>query len=101
VLADEIIALRFSRNINNWQKNAAPDITVNIRLLAITVRWLWINCFLVKLLKWLAHFVGRSQYSGHNVLAATLTFSSATYIYLGMIVLYFRNDFIEATNADK
>ncbi|KAF0696449.1 Aste57867_12790 [Aphanomyces stellatus] len=101
VLADEIIALRFSRNINNWQKNAAPDITVNIRLLAITVRWLWINCFLVKLLKWLAHFVGRSQYSGHNTFAATLTFSSATYVYLGMIVLYFRNDFIEATNADK
>ncbi|KAF0711951.1 Aste57867_4973 [Aphanomyces stellatus] len=101
VLADENIAMLYSRVLNTWHEHSGADIWIALRLMAMNARWLWLNCFILKGLKWGIHFVSRTQYTGDNKIVGWCTFSSVSYIYLGMILLFFRNDFIEYGNADN
>ncbi|KAF0711950.1 Aste57867_4972 [Aphanomyces stellatus] len=101
VLADENIAMLYSRVLNTWHQYAGADIWIELRLMAMNARWLWLNCCILKGLKWSVHFVSRTQYTGDNKVVGWCTFSSVSYVYLGMILLYFRNDFIEYGNGDN
>ncbi|KAF0711949.1 Aste57867_4971 [Aphanomyces stellatus] len=101
VLVDEKIAMIYSRVLNNWYKNSSVDVLIQLRLMALSARWLWLNCFILKGLKWGVHFVSRTQYTGDNKVVGWCTFSSVSYVYLGVILLFFRNDFIEYGNTDN
>ncbi|KAF0714523.1 Aste57867_3831 [Aphanomyces stellatus] len=93
--------MSYSRVLNYWHQHAGVNIWIELRLMAMNARWLWLNCFILKGLKWGVHFVSRTQYTGDNKVVGWCTFSSVSYVYLGMIFLFFRNDFIEHGNADN
>ncbi|KAF0685252.1 Aste57867_22814 [Aphanomyces stellatus] len=100
VLADETSAMIYSRVLNSWYRYSDSDFWIELRLMAMCARWLWLNCFILKGLKWGCHFMSKALYTGDNKLVGWCTFSSVSYIYLGLVLLYFRNDFIEYGNAD-
>ncbi|RHY35606.1 hypothetical protein DYB25_014178 [Aphanomyces astaci] len=101
VLLDEEISMVFSGEIHTWHDHTSDDILVDIRLMSIHLRWLWLNCFLLKAAKWTVNFVSLTRFSGDNTIMGWLNYSSVAWIYLGVFVLFQRNDIINLNNADK
>ncbi|RHY90927.1 hypothetical protein DYB35_003736 [Aphanomyces astaci] len=101
VLLDEEISMVFSGEIHTWHDHTSDDILVDIRLMSIHLRWLWLNCFLLKAAKWTVNFVSLTRFSGDNTIMGWLNYSSVAWIYLGVFVLFQRNDIINRNNADK
>ncbi|RHY29852.1 hypothetical protein DYB32_004794 [Aphanomyces invadans] len=99
VLGDEEISMVYSRVLNRWYVNSSFNLWIELRLMSMTVRWLWLNCFLLKLAKWICHFVSMAQYTGANRVMGWLNFSSVSWMYLSVCVLFERNDFIEFGNS--
>ncbi|CAK4286296.1 unnamed protein product [Aphanomyces euteiches] len=99
VMLDEDISMVFSRTICKWYINTNTDMWIEFRLMALSFRWLWLNCLVVKLLKWLVNYVTQAHHTGSNVLLGWLTFSSVTWIYLGVAFLFQRNTFIDYGNS--
>ncbi|KAG9401097.1 hypothetical protein AC1031_009855 [Aphanomyces cochlioides] len=99
VMLDEDMSMIFSRTLCKWYKNTNTDMWIEFRLMALSFRWLWLNCLLVKLLKWLINYVTQARHTGSNVLLGWLTFSSVTWIYLGVAFLFQRNTFIDYGNS--
>ncbi|RHZ00426.1 hypothetical protein DYB31_012740 [Aphanomyces astaci] len=99
VLFDENIAMLFSRTLYRWHRQGETNVWIELRLMAFSLRWLWLNCLFLKVSKFLCHFVNKSQYTGQNVVMGWLNFSSVTWIYLSYAVLASRNTFIEYGNS--
>ncbi|KAH9097902.1 hypothetical protein LEN26_016901 [Aphanomyces euteiches] len=73
---------------------------IPIQLFAIEFRWLWLNCAIVKLFKFILNFVSLTRYTGKNLPVGLCNFSSVFYIYLGAVVLLFRIKIIVGINHD-
>ncbi|KAH9110205.1 hypothetical protein AeMF1_014925 [Aphanomyces euteiches] len=73
---------------------------IPIQLFAIEFRWLWLNCAIVKLFKFILNFVSLTRYTGKNLPVGLCNFSSVFYIYLCAVVLLFRIKIIEDINHD-
>ncbi|KAH9123863.1 hypothetical protein AeMF1_005272 [Aphanomyces euteiches] len=99
VALDEDMSMVYSRTMYKWYRFSDVDLWIEIRLMALSFRWLWINCLLVKLVKWLASYMSQALRTGSNVSLGFFTFSSVTWIYLGVIVLFQRDSFIEYGNS--
>ncbi|RHY24369.1 hypothetical protein DYB32_009870 [Aphanomyces invadans] len=95
VLADEEISMVYSRNMNQWHVRGGTDVWLDVRLMSMTARWLWVNCFLLKAFKWTCNFVSIAQHTGDSQLMGWLNFSSVSWMYLSVVTLLERNDFIE------
>ncbi|KAF0703830.1 Aste57867_7508 [Aphanomyces stellatus] len=99
ILMDEDIAMVYARVMHRWAKPAGFNIWTNLRLWALGLRWLWFNLALLKLLKYLLHFVVATRYSGANKVMGLLNFSQIPYVYLTVCVLMARTDYIEHGNS--
>ncbi|KAF0723823.1 hypothetical protein Ae201684P_017215 [Aphanomyces euteiches] len=99
ILADESTSMYFSRVINYYYRYSRFGLFTELRLMAISFRWLWPNCFVVKLLKWTAHFVASTQHTGESVVMPLFNFSSVVWVYLGLLGLFERMSFIEYANS--
>ncbi|KAF0703834.1 Aste57867_7512 [Aphanomyces stellatus] len=99
VIADEDIGMVYSRTIFKWYQNSSIDLWVELRLMALCLRWLWINLLVVKGFKWLCHVISSAMYTGDNWIMGWLNYSCVDWIYAGLIVLFERNDFIEYGNS--
>ncbi|RHY07594.1 hypothetical protein DYB25_008166 [Aphanomyces astaci] len=99
VLADEEISMVYSRVLSHWYTNSGLDPWLQLRLMSMTVRWLWLNCFLLKAAKWMWNVASIVQYTGDSSVMGWLNFSSVTWLYLGVLVLFVRNEFIEFSNS--
>ncbi|ETV90203.1 hypothetical protein H310_14959 [Aphanomyces invadans] len=99
VLADEEISLVYSRVLYRWYRSTSFNLWIELRLMSMTMRWLWLNCFLLKAAKWTCDFASVAQYTGENRVMGWLTFSSVTWVYLSVFVLFQRANFIEYSNS--
>ncbi|KAF0716422.1 hypothetical protein AaE_011100 [Aphanomyces astaci] len=97
----DIFVVLYTLTIHTWHDHTSDDILVDIRLMSIHLRWLWLNCFLLKAAKWTVNFVSLTRFSGDNTIMGWLNYSSVAWIYLGVFVLFQRNDIINLNNADK
>ncbi|KAF0703828.1 Aste57867_7506 [Aphanomyces stellatus] len=99
VIADENIGMVYSRTVYRWYQYSSFDLLIELRLMALCFRWLWINLLLVKGFKWLCHVVSSAMYTGDNWIMGWLNYSSVDWIYAGLFVLFERNSFIEYGNS--
>ncbi|KAF0703829.1 Aste57867_7507 [Aphanomyces stellatus] len=99
VIADENIGMVYSRTVYRWYQYSSFDLWIELRLMAMCLRWLWINLMLVKGFKWLCHVVSSAMYTGDNWIMGWLNYSSVDWIYAGLFVLFERNSFIEYGNS--
>ncbi|KAF0703833.1 Aste57867_7511 [Aphanomyces stellatus] len=99
VIADENIGMVYSRTVYRWYQYSSFDLWIELRLMALCFRWLWINLLLVKGLKWFCHLVSSAMYTGDNWVMGWLNYSSVDWIYAGLFVLFERNSFIEYGNS--
>ncbi|RHY23846.1 hypothetical protein DYB32_009050 [Aphanomyces invadans] len=63
-------------------------------------RWVWLNCFLVKVIKVLANVLSTARYTGRNFVVGYFNFSTIAYVYLAGIPLMYRNNFMDYGNSD-
>ncbi|KAH9098974.1 hypothetical protein LEN26_016468 [Aphanomyces euteiches] len=80
VALDEDMSMVYSQTMYKWYRFSDVDLWIEIRLMALSFRWLWINCLLVKLVKWLASYMSQALHTGSNVSLGFFTFSSVTAI---------------------
>ncbi|KAH9127528.1 hypothetical protein AeMF1_002193 [Aphanomyces euteiches] len=99
MLLDEKQSMIFNRHLTKW--NTSGNAWIQIQLFAIQFRWLWLNCALVKVAKWLFNFVSLTRYTGKNLLVGWCNFSSVIYVYVGAIFLLQRTNFIQYGNNDS
>ncbi|RHY20910.1 hypothetical protein DYB25_005055 [Aphanomyces astaci] len=99
ILLDEDVAMVYARVVWRWYTAAAYEGWMELRLLALAFRWLWLNLGILKFLKWLCNVVASSRYNGSNFIMGWLTFSSTGWIYLTVIALAMRTPFIEHGNS--
>ncbi|CAK4161100.1 unnamed protein product [Aphanomyces euteiches] len=99
VLLDEKQSMIYSKIMFTWNEHGDSS-WIPIQLFAIEFRWLWLNCAIVKLFKFVLNFVSMTRYTGKNLPVGLCNFSSVFYIYLGAVVLLFRIKIIEVINHD-
>ncbi|KAF0709624.1 Aste57867_5849 [Aphanomyces stellatus] len=99
VLLDEKACMVYSRSMYNWNKDT-QDTWAKQKLLAMNFRWVWLNCFIVKLLKVLVNFVSATRFNGQNAVVGFFNFSSLNYVYVAGLFLIARNDFNDSGNSD-
>ncbi|RLO08329.1 hypothetical protein DYB28_003890 [Aphanomyces astaci] len=98
VLLDEKSCNIYSRAMFSWNKNATASATsawVFVRILAMNFRWMWLNCLLIKFLKWFVNFATATRYSGRNHLVAYLNFSTPTFVYIAGLFFVARNNLLD------
>ncbi|RHY21395.1 hypothetical protein DYB32_009823, partial [Aphanomyces invadans] len=100
VVLDEKNSMVYSRIMYEWN-GEGQNPWMQVQIMAIQFRWLWINCLLVKAAKVFVNFVSMARYTGSNAVVGFLNFSSVTYIYLGTIFLMQRTPYIEYGNTDR
>ncbi|CAK5180852.1 unnamed protein product [Aphanomyces euteiches] len=99
VLIDEDVSMVYARVVTTWYKPAPFELWTELRLRALSFRWLWFNLFLVKLMKWACHFVSTAQHNGSNFVMGLFNFSSVPWIYMTVFALFERTDYIEYGNS--
>jgi hypothetical protein len=101
VIMDDSVAMIYCRVVYRWSQHAGPDVGTTLRLMAMQFRWLWFNCLITKSLKWFCNFVSQTAYTGTNKVVGFLNFSSVTSLYIGVLFLLHRDDYIEYGNHVK
>ncbi|KAH9138434.1 hypothetical protein AeNC1_019519, partial [Aphanomyces euteiches] len=81
VLLDEKQSMIYSKIMYTWNEHS-DNYWIPIQLFAIQFRWLWLNCAIVKLFKFILNFVSLTRYTGKNLPVGLCNFSSVFYIYL-------------------
>ncbi|ETV65325.1 hypothetical protein H257_17926 [Aphanomyces astaci] len=74
---------------------------MDVQLMAMQFRWLWVNCFVVKAVKIVLNYVSMSRFNGSNAFVGFCNFSSVSYLYLGAVVVMLRTPYIEYGNSDR
>ncbi|KAF0699220.1 Aste57867_10185 [Aphanomyces stellatus] len=100
IALDEGISIMYARAMNRWAVAASFNLWNQLRFWGLGFRWLWLNLALLKGLKWLLNFLSTTRYSGSNRLVGLLNFSSVTFVYLTVVVLFNRTDYIEYGNTN-
>ncbi|CAK4077637.1 unnamed protein product [Aphanomyces euteiches] len=99
MLLDEKQSMVFTRQLAKWVQ--ANDGWAQIQLFAIQFRWLWLNCAVLKFIKWLINFMSLTRQTGKNPFVGMCNFSSVIYVYLGAVFLVTRTSFIHYGNSDS
>ncbi|KAF0699219.1 Aste57867_10184 [Aphanomyces stellatus] len=100
IALDEGISMMYARAMNRWALAASFNLWNQLRFWALGFRWLWLNLALLKGLKWLLNFLSTTRYSGSNPLVGLLNFRSVTFVYLTVVVLFNRTNYIEYGNTN-
>ncbi|RHY84112.1 hypothetical protein DYB35_013763, partial [Aphanomyces astaci] len=103
VLLDEKACTLYSRALFRWNRDTPGSWTswyVYLRILSMNFRWVWLNCFLVKIIKLMANFVSATRYTGGNFVVGYFNFSSITYVYVAGLALVYRHNFLDFGNSD-
>ncbi|CAK4548624.1 unnamed protein product [Aphanomyces euteiches] len=99
ILLDEKQSMVFTRQLAKWVQ--ANDGWAQIQLFAIQFRWLWLNCAVLKCIKWFINFMSLTRQTGKNPFVGMCNFSSVIYVYLGAVFLVTRTSFIHYGNSDS
>ncbi|CAK4072544.1 unnamed protein product [Aphanomyces euteiches] len=99
VLIDEDVSMVYARVVTTWYKPAPFDLWTELRLRALAFRWLWFNLFMVKVMKWLCHFLSTARFNGSNFVMGLFNFSNVPWIYMTVFALFERTDYIEYGNS--
>ncbi|RHY46841.1 hypothetical protein DYB30_013438 [Aphanomyces astaci] len=100
VILDEKNSMCFARLVHTWNIEG-DNPWIDIQMMSMQFRWLWINCFVVKAAKVVFNFASLTRYSGSNTVVGFFNFSSVTYIYLGAVFVMKRAQYIEYGNTDR
>ncbi|ETV71671.1 hypothetical protein H257_13109 [Aphanomyces astaci] len=103
VLLDEKACTLYSRALFRWNRDTPSSWTswyVYLRILSMNFRWVWLNCFLVKIIKLMANFVSATGYTSRNFVVGYFNFSSITYVYVAGLALVYRHNFLDYSNSD-
>ncbi|CAK4627873.1 unnamed protein product [Aphanomyces euteiches] len=99
VLIDEDVSMVYARVVTTWYKPAPFELWTELRLRALAFRWLWFNLFMVKVMKWLCHFLSTARFNGSNFVMGLFNFSNVPWIYMTVFALFERTDYIEYGNS--
>ncbi|KAH9127527.1 hypothetical protein AeMF1_002192 [Aphanomyces euteiches] len=99
LLLDEKQSMVFTRQLAKWVQ--ANDGWAQIQLFAIQFRWLWLNCAVLKCIKWFINFMSLTRQTGKNPFVGMCNFSSVIYVYIGAVFLVTRTSFIHYGNSDS
>ncbi|KDO20368.1 hypothetical protein SPRG_13750 [Saprolegnia parasitica CBS 223.65] len=98
VLLDMGNCLYFLRVMNVYNSDA-PSFGYMLQTYALTMRFLWINCAVLKLLKIVWNLVSTASYNGESAIMGYLNFTSVTSLYASAIMLAYVPPYIEYTNS--
>ncbi|KDO20128.1 hypothetical protein SPRG_14608 [Saprolegnia parasitica CBS 223.65] len=98
VLLDMGNCLYFLRVMNVYNSDA-PSFGYMLQTYALTMRFLWINCAVLKLLKIVWNLVSTASYNGESSIMGYLNFTSVTSLYASAIMLAYVPPYIEYTNS--
>ncbi|RHY01163.1 hypothetical protein DYB25_002130 [Aphanomyces astaci] len=104
VLLDEKACNIYSRAMFSWFKNTSTNSTnswVFVRILAMNFRWMWLNCLLIKFVKFVANYTTATRYTGRNFLVGYFNFSSPAFVYIAGLFFVARNNFLDYGLIDK
>ncbi|KDO29569.1 hypothetical protein SPRG_05524 [Saprolegnia parasitica CBS 223.65] len=87
----------FVRNVNVYN-NLAPQAAPSIQMFFLSLRFLWLNCAVLKLLKIFWNLLGTVAFTGHSNVIEWLNWSSVVSVYVSAIVLVYIPQFIEYSN---
>ncbi|EQC24833.1 hypothetical protein SDRG_17278, partial [Saprolegnia diclina VS20] len=98
VLLDMSNCLYFLRIMNLYNADA-PSFRYLVQTYALTMRFLWINCAALKVLKLIWNLVSTSSYNGESTIMRYLNLTSVTSLYASAIMLVYVPPYIEYTNS--
>ncbi|OQS01521.1 hypothetical protein ACHHYP_00674 [Achlya hypogyna] len=90
--------LIFIREVNVYNK-VAPQFMMSVRLFALSLRLLWLNCGILKVFKICLSIVSTATYCGESKLMGFLNLTSVTSLYLSAILLFYVPNYIEYNNS--
>ncbi|RHY68349.1 hypothetical protein DYB30_002559 [Aphanomyces astaci] len=100
VLMDEKNSMTYARVVYSWNVDG-NNAWMDVQLMAMQFRWLWVNCFVVKAVKIVLNYVSMSRFNGSNAFVGFCNFSSVSYLYLGAVFVMLRTPYIEYGNSDR
>ncbi|OQR95801.1 hypothetical protein THRCLA_07559 [Thraustotheca clavata] len=98
IILDVKHSLMFIREVNAYNA-ATPELFMTVRLFALSLRMLWINCGVLKLAKFVWYILGGATYCGESRLMGFLNLSSVTSLYLSAILLFYLPAYLEYNNS--
>ncbi|OQS02308.1 hypothetical protein THRCLA_05306 [Thraustotheca clavata] len=100
VLMDMNASLVYAREVNIYN-DLSPNSLLSLQLYAMGLRFLWVNCLLLKAFKVIFHFFSSAAATGENRLVRFCNLSSVIFVYISGIALLNVNALIEANNASR
>ncbi|KDO19231.1 hypothetical protein SPRG_15257 [Saprolegnia parasitica CBS 223.65] len=98
VLLDLNNALMFTREVTVYNA-ASPQFYMSVRLFALSLRLLWLNCGILKVCKMASSIVSTATYCGESRLMGYFNLTSVTSLYLSAILLFYIPDYVEYNNS--
>ncbi|CAK4628528.1 unnamed protein product, partial [Aphanomyces euteiches] len=100
VVLDLSRCIEFIR-LANYYNSRSPRFDISLLVFALSTRLLWLNLFVLKLVKWIFNIVNPALYSGQSKIMPYFNFSSTIMLYLSSILLYYVPPYIEYSNSGR
>ncbi|EQC38836.1 hypothetical protein SDRG_03794 [Saprolegnia diclina VS20] len=98
IILDMDSSLIYIREVNVYNA-IKPQFFVSVRLFALSLRLLWLNCGILKLCKIGLSIVSTATYCGESRLMGYFNLTSVTSLYLSAILLFYIPNYIEYNNS--
>ncbi|OQS02790.1 hypothetical protein THRCLA_21324 [Thraustotheca clavata] len=98
VLLDMQYGLFYSKTIDLFHA-PAPEFSHAILMFGISIRFLWLNCATLKILKLICSIISTATYNGESSVMGFLNLSSVTSLYLSCILLLYIPQYIIYSNS--
>ncbi|OQS02793.1 hypothetical protein THRCLA_04874, partial [Thraustotheca clavata] len=98
VLLDMQYGLYYSKTINLWNTDE-PQFMYSVLMFGISMRFLWLNCATIKLLKLTWNTISTATYNGESKVMSFFNLSSVTSLYLSSILLFYIPQYIAYNNV--
>ncbi|OQS00025.1 hypothetical protein THRCLA_06294 [Thraustotheca clavata] len=98
VILDIGAAIKFTREVQVFLA-ACPNGLMSLQLFALSTRLLWVNCALLKIIKYFWSTLSTAGYSGESHIMGFFNFTSVTSLYMSGILLFYIPAFIEYNNS--
>ncbi|KDO19230.1 hypothetical protein SPRG_15256 [Saprolegnia parasitica CBS 223.65] len=98
IILDMNASLVYIREVNVYNKGS-PQFFMSVRLFALSLRLLWLNCGILKLCKVALSVVSTATYCGESHFMGYFNLTSVTSLYLSAILLFYVPNYIEYNNS--